>query len=162
MSTESGANKDAGRQSTDPKIVLQVKENSDSGLSSPASIHSPASSIDKNYKESAPTPLDSAPPRSHKTQRRPDPSLSQQLSVSEYHDIQVENNPQVYRLDKITYDNDNITYADLDPKFLQKKDFMIPENKVLPSKTRKTSTPASSSDSRSTYAEISVSRSRLV
>ena len=24
MSTESGANKDAGRQSTDPKIVLQV------------------------------------------------------------------------------------------------------------------------------------------
>ena len=44
---------------------------------------------------------------------------------------------------------DSITYADLDPRA-----FMVPQNKVLPTEAggRKAD---SSSDSRSTYAEIS-------
>lgn len=64
----------------------------------------------------------------------------------------VDNTQQVYHVTDISRDNtDNVTYADLDPKA-----FMIPQNKVLP--TRK----ASSSDSRSTYAEISISKSKLV
>jgi len=137
------------KQSMTPKIVnyeLQVKQtNSDSGLSSPSS------SIDKTDKEFIPIPLSSAKPRSRpKSQHIPktevDHSHRFSYHANEYHkqNNQVENNPQVYRLD-------NITYADLDPKA-----FMIPQNKVLPS--RKTS----SSDSRSTYAEISVSKSHLV
>ena len=54
--------------------------------------------------------------------------------------MRVDHNPQVYTVD-------TITYADLDTKA-----FMIPHNKVLPSdRVRKAD---SSSDSRSTYAEI--------
>lgn len=137
------------KQSTSPKIVnyeLQVKPNSsDSGHSSPSS------SIDKTDKEFIPIPLSEAKPRSRpKSQHIPktevDHSHRFSYQANEYHkqNSQVSHNPQVYRVD-------NVTYADLDPKA-----FMIPQNKVLPS--RKTS----SSDSRSTYAEISVSKSQLI
>jgi len=137
------------KQSTAPKIVnyeLQVKQNSsDSGHSSPSS------SIDKTDKEFIPIPLSEAKPRSRpKSQHIPktevDNSHRFSFNANEYHkqNSQVSHNPQVYRVD-------NITYADLDPKA-----FMVPQNKVLPS--RKTS----SSDSRSTYAEISISKSQLI
>jgi len=132
------------KQSTDPKVInyeLQVKSsNSDSGLSSPSS------SIDKaNIK---PTPLSSAKPRQRpKSQhiQKSNQDIAKRLSTyTSYDNIHVENTPQVYKVD-------NITYADLDPKFLK---FMVPHNKVLPTENgaRKTD---SSSDSRSTYAEIS-------
>lgn len=137
------------RQTISPKVVnyeLQVKSaSSDSGHSSPSS------SIDKTDKDFPPIPLESAKPRTRpKSQFTPKTDVDQghrfSYHANEYHkqNTQVENNPQVYRLD-------NITYADLDPKA-----FMIPQNKVLPSRK------ASSSDSRSTYAEISVSKSCLV
>ena len=127
-------------------LIIQVKPNSsDSGHSSPSS------SIDKTDKEFIPIPLSEAKPRSRpKSQHIPktevDHSHRFSYQANEYHkqNSQVSHNPQVYRVD-------NITYADLDPKA-----FMIPQNKVLPS--RKTS----SSDSRSTYAEISVSKSQLI
>lgn len=132
------------KQSTDPKVInyeLQVKSsNSDSGLSSPSS------SIDKaNIK---PTPLSSAKPRQRpKSQviQKSNKDIAKRLSTyTSYDNIHVDNSPQVYKVD-------NITYADLDPKFLN---FMVPHNKVLPTDNgvRKTD---SSSDSRSTYAEIS-------
>lgn len=137
------------KQSTAPKIVnyeLQVKPNSsDSGHSSPSS------SIDKTDKEFIPIPLSEAKPRSrpksqHISKTEVDNSHRFSFNANEYHkqNSQVSHNPQVYRVD-------NITYADLDPKA-----FMVPQNKVLPS--RKTS----SSDSRSTYAEISISKSQLI
>jgi len=127
------------KQSTDPKIInyeLQVKSsNSDSGLSSPAS------SIDKG--KIVPTPLSSAKPRQTKSQQiqKSNPDIAKRLSnYTSYDNMRVEHNPQVYTVD-------TITYADLDTKA-----FMIPHNKVLPSdSTRKAD---SSSDSRSTYAEI--------
>jgi len=112
--------------------------NSDSGLSSPSS------SIDKA--KIAPTPLSSAKPRQRpKSQhiQKSDPEIAKRLSTyTSYDNIQVENNPQVYMVD-------SITYADLDPRA-----FMVPQNKVLPTDIsgRKAD---SSSDSRSTYAEIS-------
>lgn len=53
-----------------------------------------------------------------------------------------DNDKQVYTATAIQ--QDNITYADLDPKA-----FMIPQNKVLP-----TDRKSSSLDSRSNYAEI--------
>ena len=119
--------------------------NSDSGLSSPAS------SIDKA--NMAATPLSSAKPRSKtrpKSQHIPrtnnDPEAARRLSVhtSNYDNIAPgDNDKQVYTA---TINNqDNITYADLDPKA-----FMIPQNKVLP-----TDRKSSSLDSRSNYAEIS-------
>lgn len=140
------------KETTSPKIVkyeLQVKpnSNSDSGLSSPSS------SIDKTDREILPVPLSEAKPRSHRPKSYHPPKLNDEepkhrfsYHDNEYHrqNAQINHNPQVYRVD-------NITYADLDPKA-----FMIPQNKVLP--TRK----ASSSDSRSTYAEISISKSKLV
>ena len=49
------------------------------------------------------------------------------------------------------YHSDMVTYADLDPKA-----FMVPANKVLPTGS------FSDSSSKSEYAEISVSRSKLV
>lgn len=112
--------------------------NSDSGLSSPSS------SIDKA--KIVPTPLSSAKPRQRpKSQHIPksNPDIAKRLSTyTSYDNIQVENNPQVYKVD-------SITYADLDPRA-----FMVPQNKVLPTEAggRKAD---SSSDSRSTYAEIS-------
>lgn len=137
------------KQSTSPKIVnyeLQVKENStDSGHSSPSS------SLDKEDKDFIPIPLSEAKPRTRpKSQFIPKSNMTPSHRFSfhdnEYHkqNSQISHNPQVYRVD-------NITYADLDPKA-----FMIPQNKVLPSRK------ASSSDSRSTYAEISISKSQLV
>merc|ERR1712142_727917 len=137
------------KQSTEPKKInyeLQVKPNSsDSGHSSPSS------SIDKTDKEFMPIPLSQARPRSRpKSQHIPKDTFDKSHRFSfhdnEYHkqNTQISHNPQVYRVD-------NITYADLDPKA-----FMIPRNKVLPSRK------ASSSDSRSTYAEISISKSQLV
>ena len=128
--------------------------NSDSGLSSPSS------SIDKA--KIAPTPLSSAKPRQRpKSQhiQKSDPEIAKRSvsrflptlhctifcrlsTYTSYDNIQVENNPQVYMVD-------SITYADLDPRA-----FMVPQNKVLPTDIsgRKAD---SSSDSRSTYAEIS-------
>lgn len=61
--------------------------------------------------------------------------------------FQVPNSTTVYRADMITY-------ADLDPKA-----FMVPANKVLPSTMNGA---FSDSSSKSTYAEISMSRSKLV
>ena len=126
---------------------FQVKANSsDSGHSSPSS------SIDKTDKELIPIPLSEAKPRSRpKSQHIPKTSLDNSHRFSyhdnEYHkqNAQISHNPQVYRVD-------NITYADLDPKA-----FMIPRNKVLPS-----SQGSSSESSRSTYAEISISKSKLI
>jgi len=137
------------KQSTAPKVVnyeLQVKPNSsDSGHSSPSS------SIDKTDKEFIPIPLSDAKPRSrpksqHTPKKEMDNSHRFSYHANEYHkqNNQISHNPQVYRVD-------NITYADLDPKA-----FMIPQNKVLPS------SKASSTDSRSTYAEISISKSQLI
>jgi len=127
------------KQSTDPKIInyeLQVKSsNSDSGLSSPAS------SIDKG--KIVATPLSSAKPRQTKSQQvqKSNPDIAKRLSTyTSYNNMRVEHNPQVYTVD-------SITYADLDTKA-----FMIPHNKVLPSDSLKKAD--SSSDSRSTYAEI--------
>jgi len=112
--------------------------NSDSGLSSPSS------SIDKA--KIAPTPLSSAKPRQRpKSQhiQKSDPEIAKRLSTyTSYDNIQVENNPQVYKVD-------SITYADLDPRA-----FMVPQNKVLPTDISGKKAD-SSSDSRSTYAEIS-------
>merc|ERR1712012_53189 len=131
---------------------LQVRNsNSDSGLSSPAS------SIDKHNKNLVPTPLSTAKPRSRpKSQHIPRSSIDQEtarrLSVhtQNYDHMKVDNDQQVYTAiisnndDNNINNQDNITYADLDPKA-----FMIPHNKVLPTKGRKNS----SSDS--TYVEIS-------
>ena len=61
-------------------------------------------------------------------------------TYTSYDNMRVDHNPQVYTVD-------TITYADLDTKA-----FMIPHNKVLPSDSVKKAD--SSSDSRSTYAEI--------
>jgi len=132
------------KQSTDPKIInyeLQVKSSaSDSGLSSPSS------SIDKA--KIVPTPLSSAKPRQRpKSQniQKSNPDIAKRLSTyTSYNNLHVENNPQVYKVD-------SITYADLDPRA-----FMVPHNKVLPTDTSGGGRKAdSSSDSRSTYAEIS-------
>jgi len=127
------------KESTDPKIInyeLQVKSsNSDSGLSSPAS------SIDKG--KIVPTPLSNAKPRQTKSQQiqKSNPDIAKRLSTyTSYDNMRVDHNPQVYTVD-------TITYADLDTKA-----FMIPHNKVLPSDSVKKAD--SSSDSRSTYAEI--------
>lgn len=64
--------------------------------------------------------------------------------------------PEYYRQnsqqDTTVYRADMVTYADLDPKA-----FMIPQNRVLPSAGNNFS-----DSSRSTYAEISVSKSHLV
>jgi len=135
----------------DPKEInyeLQVRNsNSDSGLSSPAS------SIDKaNIVATHVTPLSSAKPRSKtrpKSQHIPstqhDPEAARRLSVhtSNYENMEPgDNDKQVYTA--TTNQQENITYADLDPKA-----FMIPHNKVLP-----TDRKSSSLDSRSTYAEI--------
>ena len=122
-----------------------MNSNSDSGLSSPAS------SIDKT--NIAATPLSSAKPRSKsrpKSQHIPrtphDPEAARRLSVhtNNYDSMGLggDTDQQVYTA---TVNNqDNITYADLDPKA-----FMIPQNKVLP-----TDRKSSSLDSRSNYAEI--------
>ena len=115
---------------------VQVKSsNSDSGLSSPAS------SIDKG--KIVPTPLSNAKPRQTKSQQvqKANPDIAKRLSTyTGYDNMRVEHKPQVYTVD-------SITYADLDTKA-----FMIPHNKVLPSDSVKKAD--SSSDSRSTYAEI--------
>ena len=66
--------------------------------------------------------------------------ISRLSSYTSYDNLKVEHHPQVYTLD-------TITYADLDTKA-----FMIPHNKVLPSDSVRKAD--SSSDSRSTYAEI--------
>ena len=66
--------------------------------------------------------------------------ISRLSSYTSYDNLKVEHHPQVYTVD-------TITYADLDTKA-----FMIPHNKVLPSDAARRAD--SSSDSRSTYAEI--------
>merc|ERR1712130_206221 len=105
---------------------------SDSGLSSPSS------SLDKHENMVA-KPLSSAPPRSRpKSQFIPrqnnDKNIAHRLSLhTNYGNMVVDNNPQVFTVTNVTNDNvkskspDNVTYAGLDPRA-----FMVPKNKVLP------------------------------
>merc|ERR1711976_698001 len=82
-----------------------------------------------------------------------DSGLSSPSSSLDKHDnMVVDNNPQVFTVTNGSHGKskspDNVTYADLDPRA-----FMVPQNKVLPTKSNKRKN--SSSDSRSTYASIS-------
>ena len=67
-----------------------------------------------------------------------------------YDNLVVDHAPQVYTVSAVTQEaagaGDSVTYADLDPRA-----FMVPHNKVLPTQQQQ----QSSSDPRSTYAEIS-------
>ena len=67
-----------------------------------------------------------------------------------YDNLVVDHAPQVYTVSAVTQETagagDSVTYADLDPRA-----FMVPHNKVLPTQQQQ----QSSSDPRSTYAEIS-------
>ena len=156
---------------------------SDSGLSSPATA-SPASSLDKHEAKThiEATPLSSAKPRSRpKSQHIPkqnnDSNVAnryvhclakfcnkclhvQNLTLIKlycrlslhtgYDNLVVDHAPQVYTVSAVTQEaagaGDSVTYADLDPRA-----FMVPHNKVLPTQQQQ----QSSSDPRSTYAEIS-------
>lgn len=133
------------------KYDLQVKPvNVDSGHNS--SHSSSPSASEKNIPN-----LESSQPRRPRSQFiRNNPSNQGQdfnhrfsYQNQDYHkqNIQVPNSTTVYRADMITY-------ADLDPKA-----FMVPANKVLPSTVNGA---FSDSSSKSTYAEISMSRSQLV
>jgi len=123
------------KQSTAPKVVnyeLQVKANS-----SDSGHSSPSSSIDKVDKELIPIPLSEAKPRSRpKSQHIPKTSSDNSHRFS-YNDNE--------------YHKQN-TQISHNPQA-----FMIPRNKVLPS-----SQGSSSESSRSTYAEISISKSKLI
>lgn len=139
-----------------PKVInydLQVQGSgsaSDSGLSSPAS---PASSLDKHEASLRPQPLSEAKPRTPrpKSQLVPkhnnDNNIANRLSYHGGYDNLVvdRTQQQVYTVTDIpTKPGENVTYADLDTRY-----FMVPENKVLPTKQ------GASAESRSTYAEIS-------
>jgi len=135
-----------------PKYDIQVKPiNVDSGHNS-SQTSSPSSS-DKNIAVPLPSLESSKPrrPRSQfvkQTQGYSNPNANHRFSYQnqdyQKQNIQVPSTTDVYRADMVTY-------ADLDPKA-----FMVPANKVLPTGS------FSDSSSRSTYAEISVSRSKLV
>jgi len=143
----------------DPKNVEQLYDNRVKSSASDSGLSSPSSSLDKHENMVA-KPLSSAPPRSRpKSQFIPrqnnDKNIANRLSLhTNFDNMVVDNNPQVFTVTNVTNDNngkskspDNVTYADLDPRA-----FMVPQNKVLPTKSKKRKN--SSSDSRSTYASI--------
>jgi len=144
----------------DPKNVEQLYDTRVKSSASDSGLSSPSSSLDKHENMVA-KPLSSAPPRSRpKSQYIPrqnnDKNIAHRLSLhTNYDNMVVDNNPQVFTVTNVTSDNVkskspdnvNVTYADLDPRA-----FMVPKNKVLPTKSNKRKN--SSSDSRSTYASI--------
>ena len=78
------------------------------------------------------------------------------VHTQNYDHMKVDNDQQVYTAiisnndDNNINNQDNITYADLDPKA-----FMRPENRVLPTSDLK-------NNSKTAYAKINVSKSQLV
>lgn len=133
------------------KYDIQVKPaNIDSGHNSSHSS-SPSTSDQNipNLESSKPRRPRSQFIRNNPTNQGKDSNHRFSYQNQDYHkqNIQVPNSTTVYRADMITY-------ADLDPKA-----FMVPANKVLPSTMNGA---FSDSSSKSTYAEISMSRSKLV
>lgn len=141
----------------DPKNVERLYDTRVKSSASDSGLSSPSSSLDKHENMVA-KPLSSAPPRSRpKSQFIPrqnhDKTVAHRLSLhTNFDNMVVDNNPQVFTVTNVSHGKskspDNVTYADLDPRA-----FMVPQNKVLPTKSNKRKN--SSSDSRSTYASIS-------
>lgn len=126
--------------------------NSDSGHNSSQS--SPSHSEKDSFHPVS--SLESSKPRRPKSQFvKPSQAVSSDFSS---HRLSYQQPPEYHRQnsqqDTTVYRADTVTYADLDPKA-----FMIPQNRVLPNQTKGSNF---SDSSRSTYAEISVSKSHLV